>query len=95
MSEHGKFVRLDVRELDQVAKAIANADGENFNEYTNSRYRSLARVAIAASADCIRKRMSELPQGGRHTRAAWMVAVFAGIAEVDTDALDDSGEDTW
>ena len=40
---------LDVRELDRIAEAIANADGEDFNEYTAPRYRSLARAAAHAS----------------------------------------------
>jgi hypothetical protein len=86
------FVRLDVRELNRIAEAIANADGEDFNEWTALRYRSLARAAVATSADCIRDRMAVLPKGGMHTRAGWMVSVFAGIAEVDTDDLDEANE---
>lgn len=90
-----EFVRLEVLELNRVAEAIATAGGEYFNEYTAPRYRSLARVAVSHSAACISERMAVLPSGGRHTRASWMVAVLAGIADVDVDELDSADEAKW
>ncbi|WP_292605992.1 hypothetical protein [Nocardioides sp. REDSEA-S30_B4] len=79
---------LDVRELDRIAEAVASADGEDFNEYTAPRYRSLARAAVHAASACISDRMTNLPQGGRHTRAGWTVAVLDNIGDAEVDADD-------
>ncbi len=91
MSEHSPqqtesgWSPLDVRELNRVAEAIANADGEDLNEYTATRYRSLARAAVHAASACISDRMVTLAHGGRHTRAGWAVTVLSGIGDAEID----------
>jgi len=81
---------LDVRELNRIAEAIANADGEDLNEYTASRYRSLARAAVHAASACISDRMATLAHGGRHTRAGWTVTVLSGIGDAEINGDDTS-----
>lgn len=84
-AETDAFRPMSEREVDRIADAIARKRGAGplhlMPESSAGQYRAMARAAVAATTECLVDRMESFPQGGRHTRASWAVAVMRDWSE--------------